>query len=114
MEINVAKRREIEHPLRDDATVAHYDDGVGLDICELSAEFLIGLDALGLSDGEIQFRGGLFDGRLDEFKAAAFRTVGLGYDEMDTMAGGGERLQRGNSEARSAAEDEREGHWVIW
>ena len=53
VEINVTQRREIEHPLRDDAAVADDDDGLRFDGGELAAEFVVGLDAVGLGDGEI-------------------------------------------------------------
>ena len=59
MQVDVAERREVEHPLRDDAAVADYDDGVGLEGGELRAEFFVGLDAVGLGDREIQFQRGL-------------------------------------------------------
>jgi hypothetical protein len=88
-----------------DAAVANYDDGVGLDGGELGAEFVVGFDAVGLDDGKIESPGGLFDGRLDEFEAAAFGTVGLGDDEMDAVSGGGELLKRGDGETRGATED---------
>ena len=55
VQVDVAERREIEHPLRNDAAVADDDDGVGLEGGELGAEFVVGLDAVGLGDGEIQF-----------------------------------------------------------
>ena len=80
MEIDVAERREVEHPLGNDAAVADDDDGVGLEGGELGAEFVVGLDAVGLGDGEVQFQSGFFDGGLDEFQAASLGAVGLGYD----------------------------------
>ena len=56
VQVDVAEWREIEHPLRNDAAVTDDDDGVGLEGGELGAEFVVSLDAVGLSDGEIQFR----------------------------------------------------------
>ena len=48
VEIDVAKRGEIEHPLRNDAAVTDDDDGVGLEGCKLSAEGVVIFDAVGL------------------------------------------------------------------
>ena len=42
VQVDVAERREIEHPLRNDAAVADDDDGVGLEGGELGAEFVVG------------------------------------------------------------------------
>ena len=56
VQVDVAERREIEHPLRNDAAVADDDDGVGLECGELGAKFVVGLDAVRLSDGKIQFQ----------------------------------------------------------
>ena len=53
VQVDVAEWREIEHPLRNDAAVADDDDGVGLEGGELGAEFVVGLDAVGLGDGKI-------------------------------------------------------------
>ena len=115
VQVDVAERREIEHPLGNDAAVADDDDGVGLEGGELGAEFVVGLDAVGLGDGKVQFQGGLFDGRWDEFEAAAFGAVGLSDDEMDAESGGDKFLERGDGEARGSAENEIEGlsNWVI-
>ncbi len=55
VQVDVAERRKIEHPLRNDAAVADDDDGVGFEGGELGAEFVVGLDAVGLGDGKIQF-----------------------------------------------------------
>jgi len=48
VQVDVAERRKIEHPLRNDAAVAHHDDGVRLESRKLSAEIGIVLDALRL------------------------------------------------------------------
>ena len=109
MEIDVAEGRKVEHPLRNDASVADDDDGVGFDGGELGAEFVVGLDAVGLRDGKIQFQGGMFDGRRDEFEAAAFGAIGLGDYEVDAVIGG-EFFERRDGEAWGSAEDEIEGH----
>ena len=67
--------------------------------------------------GRFSFSADCFDGGGDEFEAAAFGAVRLGDDEMDAVAGSGQLFQRGDGEARGAAEDEIErafGNWVIW
>ena len=71
------------------------------------------LDAFGLGDGEVQLQGRFFDRRSDEFEAASFGTIGLRHDEMNAESGFDQLLERGDGEARSAAENEIEGHWVI-
>ena len=40
VQVDVAERRKIEHPLRNDAAVTDDDDGVGLERGELSAEIV--------------------------------------------------------------------------
>ena len=105
VQVDVAERREIEHPLRDDAAVADDDDGVGLEGGELGAEFFVGLDAVGLGDGEIQFQGGLFYWAMHEFEAAAFGAVGLRDDEVDAESGGDQFFERRDGEGRRAAEN---------
>ena len=86
MQVDVAEGREVEHPLRDDAAIADDDDGVGFDGGELGTELIVRLDLVGLRDGKIQFLRGLFYRRSDELEAASFWAVGLGDDEVDTMA----------------------------
>src|SRR5581483_11480722 len=52
VQINIAQRREVEHPLRYDAAVSDYDDGVRPQRGELSAKFFVVLDAIRLGDGK--------------------------------------------------------------
>ncbi len=61
MQVDVTERREIEHPLGNDAAVADDDDGVGLEFGELGAEFVVGLDAFGLGDRKMQLQRRFFD-----------------------------------------------------
>jgi hypothetical protein len=79
----------------------------------LRAEFVVGLDAVGLGDGKIQSERALFDGGGKEFETASLGAIGLGDDEMDAVAGGDQLFERGDSEGRCAAENERQGHFVI-
>jgi hypothetical protein len=106
VEVEVAEGRKIEHPLRNDAAVADNDDGVGLEGGELGAKFVVSLDAVGLGKGEIEFQCRFFDWRLHEFEAAPFGTIGLSDDEMNAESGGDQLFERGDGEARSAAENE--------
>jgi len=110
VEVDVAERREIEHPLRDDAAVADDDDGVGLEGDELSAEFFVLLDSVGLGDGKVQLERRLFDRGSDKFETAAFGTVGLSHDEVHAESGVNQCFQRRYGEERRPAEDEIEGH----
>ncbi len=50
MQVDVAEWGKIEHPWRNDAAVADDYDGVGIKGGELSAEFVVGFNALGLGD----------------------------------------------------------------
>ena len=61
--------------------------------------------------GRFSLQRGLFDRRGDEFEAAAFGAVGLGDDEMDAESGRDQLFERGDGEARRAAENEIERHW---
>ena len=77
MQIDIAKRREIEHPLRNDAAVADDDDRVWFDGGDLSPELIVGLDALGLRDGQVEFERRFLDWRSDEFQSStSFSKVG--------------------------------------
>jgi hypothetical protein len=79
----------------------------------LGAQFVVRFDAVRLSDCEIQIQGGLFYGGSDEFEAASFGAVRLSDDKVDAVTCSGEFFQRRDGEARGAAEDERERHFVI-
>jgi hypothetical protein len=111
--VDVAEGREVEHPLRDDSAIAYDNDGIGLSCDELAAEFFVGLDALRLTDGEIQFERGLLDRGDDELEAAPFGAIGLRDDEVDVMSGGDQRFERWYGEARGSAENEGERHLII-
>ena len=55
VQVDVAERRKIKHPLWNDAAVAHHDDGIGLQIGELTAEVVIVLDFFRLRDSAALF-----------------------------------------------------------
>jgi hypothetical protein len=61
VQIDVAERRQVKHPLRNDAAVADHDDRIGLEGAELRAKFVVGFDSVGLRDGHSQLQGGLLD-----------------------------------------------------
>src|SRR5215469_2106837 len=105
--------REVEHPLRDDAPVSDYDDGISVDRSELGAKFFVGFNAVRLSDRKAQPMRGLFHRGCDQFEATPLGAVGLSDYEMDAVACDGESLQRRDGETRSAAEDKIERHFVI-
>ena len=108
MQIDVAKRRQIDHPLRNDASIADYDDCVGLEGGELGAEFVVVLDALGLRDRQIKREGGLFYRRMSKHKTTSPRSVRLRDHQANREARVDQLLQRGHGKARRAAEDESE------
>ncbi len=65
--------------------------------------------------GRFSFSADSLTGEGDEFEAASFGAIRLGHDEMDAEAGGDQLFERGDGEARCAAENEIEGlsHLVI-
>src|SRR5215467_14247770 len=56
----------------------------------------------------------VLDGRGDQLEAASFRAIGLGDDEVNAETRFHQLFERGNGEARGAAENQIEGHGVIW
>ena len=56
MQVDVAQRRQIDHPLRNDASVADDDDRLRRDAFQLRAKFLVVLDLLRLGDRKIELR----------------------------------------------------------
>ena len=80
MQIDVAERRQVQHPLRNDAAVADDDDRVEFERGELGAKFVVDFNFVGLSDGQSQLQSGLLDRRRRQLQSAAFGAIGLGYD----------------------------------
>ena len=113
VKVDVAEPREIQHPLRDEAAVTNHNDSLGLESGDLGAEFFVGLDALRLGDGEIEFQCRLFDRRRHDFKAATLRAVGLSHDEMHAESGSSQLFEGGYSETWRAAKREIQGHCVV-
>ena len=106
MKVDITQRRQVEHPLWDDAPISDHDDGIWADGSELCPEFFVGLDALGLSNRQIQFQGRVLDRRRDKFQAASLGPVRLSDNKTYAEAGSNKFLERGNSEERSSAENE--------
>jgi hypothetical protein len=105
VDVDVAEAGEVEHPLGDDAAVGDDDDGVGGYGFEAGTEFGVGLEALGLEDGEAEGESELLDGGDVELELAAGGAVGLGEDEHDFVARVDEGPEAGNGEFGGAAED---------
>ena len=91
MEIDVAERREIEHPLRDNVSVTHNHDRVGSESCQFGAELVVIFDFVRLGDRQSEFQRALFDWRYRRFQASAFRSIGLGNYQTDIESGAGEQ-----------------------
>src|SRR5260370_25702185 len=115
MEIDVAERWEIEHPLRDNASVTHNDDRVWSESCQFGAELVVIFDFVRLGDWQSEFQRALFDGRYGRFQASAFRSIGLGNDQTDVESSRREFRERRDCEVGRAAENELKGgrHWLI-
>ncbi len=106
MQINVAEPWQINHPRRDDAAVADYDDRFWCNALQLRAEFLVVLDLLRLDDGKPKRERGLFHRRLRQLHAASARAIRLGRDQPHAEAGTHQLFQRGHREAWRSAEDQ--------
>jgi len=115
MEIDVAERWEIEHPLRDHASVTHNDNRVWSESCQLGAELAVIFDFVRLGDWQSEFERALFDGRDGRFQAPALRSIGLGHDQTDVESSRREFFERRDCEVGRAAENELKGgrHSVI-
>ena len=106
MQVEVAERRQIDHPLRNDAAIAHDDDGLRSDLLQLSAEFLVVLDPVRLDDGQVECEGDTFDRRRDNFHAAAAGPIRLRHDQLHAEARGYKLLECGYGELGGAAKDQ--------
>src|SRR3979411_106085 len=115
MEVDVAQWRKSEHPLRDNASVTHYDDRIWSKSCQLGAELVVIFDFVRLNDWQSEFQRALFHWRCGRFQASAFRSIRLRNDHTDVESGIGEFFEGRDCKARCAAENELEGrrHLVI-
>ena len=106
MQVEVAETRKINHPLRNDSAITNDDDCVGLERCELSAQFFAVLDLVGLDDRQAELLRALLYGRGNDFQASAARLVRLRDDQLHGKASLNQSLERGNGKARRAGERE--------
>src|SRR5919198_4100019 len=109
MQVEVAQPRQVNHPLWNDAAIAHDDDGVGVKHSKLVSELVIVLDLLRLNNRQGQFQRRLFDRGKSELKPAPARLVGLRSHKTNRKTGFYQLLQRRDSEARRATEHQVHG-----
>src|SRR5258707_1636623 len=113
MQVDVTERRQVEHPLRNDAAVADDHNNVRLETGLVRAEFVVVLDLIGLRDRQSQLQRGLFDRRGNYFQNTALVPVRLGENELNRKSGRDERFKSEHGKARRTAEYETQRHWVI-
>ncbi len=106
MQIEIAETREVDHPLRDDASIADDDDRVGTERSKLLAKCVVVLDLVGLDHRNAQTDGRLFNGRNRQFHSAAAGAVRLGNYQRHGMTSFDQSFKSRNGETRSAAKDE--------
>src|SRR5581483_3405240 len=111
VQVQISQRREINHPLRDDAAIADHNDPVRFQVGESGLELLVLLDLVGLHYRNPQACGGLLDRRRREFHAASPGPVRLRNYQAYRKSGVCEPLQRRNCKLWRAAEDETRGRW---
>ncbi len=56
VQVDVAERRQVDHPLRNDAAVADDNDRLRPDALELRTKFFVVLDLLRLDDGQVELQ----------------------------------------------------------
>ena len=100
VQVDVAQRRQVNHPLGNDAPIAHDDDSVRLQLSELISELFIVPDFVGLKDWQGQIQRTFLDRGRSQLKPAPARPVRLRDDEVDRESGFHQLFQRGDSEAR--------------
>ena len=109
MQIDVSVRRKIEHPLRDNASVRHNENGFGTNVFQLRAEFEVVLDLLRLHNRDSMRERNAFYRRRLHLHTASCGTVRLRDHKSHLVPSGYDRFEGGNSELRSATEDEFQG-----
>ncbi len=95
--------RKVDHPLRDDASIANYDDGFWRDLLQLSPKLVVVLDLFRLDDWQVQLECGPLYRRGRYFHAAATGAVRLGHDQLHAETCRNQLFQRGHGERRGAA-----------
>jgi len=106
MNVQIAVRRQVDHPLGDDAPVAYDDDGIGIDRLELRLKFGIVLDALRLRDFKASGQRALFHRRGRDFHAPAARLIRLRDYKRHMVSSVGKSLEGGDGKTWSTGEDE--------
>jgi hypothetical protein len=105
MQIDAAIRREVEHPLRNDAAVGDDEDGLRKNVFEQGAELEVVLDLLRLNDRNAVFESYTLYGRRLHFHAPACGAVGLRDHKGNFVTGSDDGFEGRNGELRSATED---------
>src|SRR5208283_70165 len=106
MQVDVAEPGQIEHPLRNQASVADNHDPIWLEAAELRAEFVVGFDTLRLADRKAELQRRLFNRRSNQLQSASLRTVWLSHHQTHPEPRRDQLFQRRHRKLGSAAEDE--------
>src|SRR5579863_2964246 len=109
MQVYVAKRWQIEHPLRNDAAITDDNDGISLESGQLSAELVVVPDAFGPGDGQFQLHSALFDRRGTRFKAPSFGPIRLRDNELNMKSCLYQFVECRHGKARCSAKHKIEG-----
>src|SRR5579885_2486130 len=108
MQIDIAKSRQIDHPLRNDPAISNNDNCVGAELLDLFAKSLITPDLLRLCHRNPELNRLLLHRRWGKFHTTAARPIWLGHNQQQGMAGFMQLLESGNSKGRGSAENELE------
>ena len=106
MKVDVAQRRKIEHPLRNDPAVTDHDDGSGLEGRELSAESVVVLDAFRLGDRQPQMQSTQLDRGRNTFESSPLGTIRLRDHEADAKSSADQPVEGRNGKTWRAAKHE--------
>src|ERR1035441_4752090 len=110
MQIQISEAGKINHPLRNDASIADDDDRVNDRVRtnrrQLGAEFGVVLDGVRLHHGNTQADCRIFHGRNGHFHSAPARPIGLRYQQRHGMTSLDQSLQGRDSESRSSTENQ--------
>src|SRR5438094_6803257 len=109
VQVDISQRRQVDHPLRNDASVPDYDDCVWFEIGKLRPKFLIVLDSIGLSNRQSEFARALLYWREGHLHASSARSVRLSHYRVHRESRVHQPLQRRYGELRSAAENKMDG-----
>ena len=99
MDVDAAKRRNIQYPLGQELAVSHNDDQIGRAASQLFHR-LFGPDALRLKDGDIMLHGQFLDRRRQQLITSALGFIRLGKNAGHRIARVQQLLQAGHRELR--------------